>query len=105
MKFYWFNMHNKGFIKKLPGVDYYPGDFDSPPPLVSVDIEVTHHRYQEQTYTGYYLPAGQEATIKVRVFFYLLASHDFVTKWKPEQQFSCWSCSLDCLIGSQPIKI
>ncbi len=64
MRFYTLNMLDKGFVLKAPGVDYFPGNFESPAPAVSVSFELTTQRYMH-TQTGYYLPAGQIATIKV----------------------------------------
>ena len=54
-----------GFVDKAPGIsNSFPGDFDSPPQLVKADLEITATRH-DWFATGYYLPAGQEATIKV----------------------------------------
>ena len=58
-------MLEEGFIAKAPGVAYFPGDFDTPPPLHSVDIEITTRRTWK-SYTGYYLRAGVEAIVKVQ---------------------------------------
>ena len=52
---------------KAPGIDIWPGDFDSPPQLVKADVEITS--YQHDLFaTGYYLPGGQEATIRVNTY-------------------------------------
>ena len=55
---------DKGFVDKAPEIDQFPGDFPSSPQLVKADIEVNSYLY-DWFATGYYLPAGVEATIKV----------------------------------------
>ena len=55
-----------GFVDKAPGIELFPGDFDSPPQLVKADVEITSDKY-DWFFTGYYLPAGQEAKINVRM--------------------------------------
>ena len=55
---------NKGKVEKAPGIDAWPGDFKTPPPLKTVTMEIKSYYYDWYP-TGYYLPAGQEATLQV----------------------------------------
>ncbi len=52
-----------------PGIEHYIEDFDSPPQLCEVEMQMQSLRSTWSS-TGYYLPAAQEATIEV--FVYLL---------------------------------
>ncbi len=52
-----------------PGIEHYIEDFDSPPQLSEVEMQMQSLRSTWSS-TGYYLPAAQEATIEV--FFRLL---------------------------------
>lgn len=52
------------FTGKAPGIDKFPGDFKTAPQLVKADVEINADLYDFHA-TGFYLPAGLEATLKV----------------------------------------
>ncbi len=63
-KFFAEEVLNTGMLIKAPGIEGWPGDFDSPPPLKTVTMEIKS-LYYDWYPTGYYLPAGQKATLQV----------------------------------------
>ena len=62
-------MLNTGKVDKAPGIQEWPGDFSVPPPLKTVTMEIESH-YFDWYPTGYYLPAGQQATLQVTIIIY-----------------------------------
>ncbi|XP_013774531.1 TRPM8 channel-associated factor homolog [Limulus polyphemus] len=50
---------------KASGIEYFPGDFESPPFLTRATISLTS-TLKDIHPTGYYLPAGQEMTVIVK---------------------------------------
>ena len=50
--------HRMGVIK-LPGTEEFPGDFSTPPPLVSAEVDVKA-KFKGSHPLGYYLPAGYD---------------------------------------------
>ena len=62
--FYITNVIDAGLVDKAPGIDEWPGDYTMPPPLKTVTMEIQAN-YWDWYPTGYYLPAGQEATMQV----------------------------------------
>ncbi len=51
-------------VDKAPGILEWPGDFKETPPLKTVTLEIKSYFFDWYP-TGYYLPAGQKATLKV----------------------------------------
>ncbi len=64
MHLYLDELINPGLVDKAPGISEWPGDYDTQPQLKSVTMEITSTHYDWYP-TGYYLPAGQEATLQV----------------------------------------
>lgn len=63
---YFATLLQSDLVGKAPRIDNWPGDFATPPQLVKVDIEINSYQtYEEIYFSGYYLPAGQEAMLKV----------------------------------------
>ncbi len=77
-----------GRVDKAPGIEEWPGDFETPPPLKTVTMEIKSNYYDWYP-TGYYLPAGQEATLQVKnsiintalfhIYFLQISSFDVIT--------------------------
>ncbi len=59
------NVLDAGLVDKAPGIDEWPGDYDTPPPLKTVTMEIDATHDWDWYPTGYHLPAGQEATLQV----------------------------------------
>ena len=77
-------MISNGFVDQVEGIDAFPGDFDSSPQLVKTDVEINSYQY-DWFATGYYLPARQEATIKVNNYSYSPLNEQFLQKCDQER--------------------
>ncbi len=51
------NLLKTGLVAKAPGIDEWPGDYNTPPPLKTVTMEIQAN-YNDWYPTGYYLPEG-----------------------------------------------
>lgn len=58
-------LHHKIGMRKAPGINAFPGDFDVLPPLQSAELSFESRRPDFHP-TGFYLPAGVDLTVEVK---------------------------------------